>query len=170
MTCYHNVVPSQFPMQIMMDGMQESNALTIYMAKAHILDNLLEDWLGSVSYMSTNMEIQFNSRSGRGGKRKGDHRISKLKSKRECGGGRGKGHERGHGGRGGHHFGSNSHKQANGWFHVVDCFDFRRRFSGKKITRLGAMGVCIYSTSARVTRIPATSRSFIKAGKIMGRS
>ena len=38
------------------------------------------------------------------------------------------------------------------------------------LTRAGAMGACIYSTSSRVIRTPATSRRFRKAGKMMGRS
>ena len=37
----------------------------------------------------------------------------------------------------------------------------------KNLTILGAMGACMYSTSARVTRTPATSRRFIKAGNMM---
>ena len=40
----------------------------------------------------------------------------------------------------------------------------------KNLTRLGATGACMYSTSTRVTRIPSISRRFIKAGKMMGRS
>ena len=39
--------------------MQVSNTLTVDISKAHVLDNLLEYWLGSVSYMSTKVEIQF---------------------------------------------------------------------------------------------------------------
>ena len=40
----------------------------------------------------------------------------------------------------------------------------------KSLTRLGAMGAYIYSTSARVTRTPATYIRFSKTGKIMVRS
>ena len=59
LTCYHNVVPYQFCGQRMLDGMQVSNALNINMAKAHVLDNLLGDWLWSVSYMYTKVAIKF---------------------------------------------------------------------------------------------------------------
>ena len=54
--------------------MQVSNALTIDMYKAHVLGNILIDWLGSVSYMSAKVEIQFPLRLGGGIKRKGDFR------------------------------------------------------------------------------------------------
>ena len=40
----------------------------------------------------------------------------------------------------------------------------------KNLTRMGAMGACMYSTIARVKRKPTTSRRSSKAGKIMGRS
>ena len=40
----------------------------------------------------------------------------------------------------------------------------------KNLTRLGAMVACMYSTSTRVTRTPATYRRFSKAGNMMGRS
>ena len=40
----------------------------------------------------------------------------------------------------------------------------------KFLTSLGAMGACMYSTSAIVIRTPATPRGFSKAGKMMGRS
>ena len=38
------------------------------------------------------------------------------------------------------------------------------------LTRLEAMGACMYSTSARVIRTPTTSRRFSKAGNMMRRS
>ena len=40
----------------------------------------------------------------------------------------------------------------------------------KNLTKLGEMGACMCSPSVRVTRTPATSRSFSKVGNIMGRS
>ena len=42
-------------------------------------------------------------------------------------------------------------------------------YPAKSLTRLGVMGAYMYSTSARVTRTPTTSRRFSKAGKMMGR-
>ena len=42
--------------------------------------------------------------------------------------------------------------------------------TAKNLTRLGAMGTCMYSSSARVIRTPATSKRFSKAKNIMGRS
>ena len=111
--------------------MQVSNALTIDMTKSHFIDNILGDWLGSVSYMYVKMVIQFLTRLGGGIKSKVDHRIFKLDSKRGCGGGRGRGNGRGRGVRGDHHYISNSLDPANVWFHGVDCSDFRRRFYGE---------------------------------------
>ena len=40
----------------------------------------------------------------------------------------------------------------------------------KNLTWLGAMGACMYLTSARVISMPATSTRFNKTGKMMGRS
>ena len=120
--------------------MQVSNALTIDMAKAHVLENLLGDCLGSVSYMSAKVAIQFPPRSGVWIKRKGDLRISKFDSKRGRGGGRGRGHGRGCGGCVVHHSGSNRYNPANVWFHGVDCSDFRRCFSGKEFVKAGNDG------------------------------
>ena len=48
----------------MLARIQTSNPLTIDMAKAYVLDNLLGNWLGSVSYMSFKVAIQFPPRSG----------------------------------------------------------------------------------------------------------
>ena len=110
------------------------------MAKAYVLDNLLRDWLGSVSYMSAKVEIKFPPRWVGGIKHKGNCRISEFDSKRGSGGVRERGRGRVHGGRGGHRSGSNSHDPDNGWFHGVDCSDFRRRFSGKEFDKAGSNG------------------------------
>ena len=124
----------------MLDGIQVSNKLTIDMSKAHVLENLLGYWMVSVSYMSAKMEIQFPPRSGVGIKHKVDIRISKFDSKIGCGRGRGKVRGRGSGSRGSHHSRSNRHDPAYGWFHGVDCSDFRRRFSGKEFDKAGSNG------------------------------
>ena len=123
--------------------MQVSKELTVDMVKPDILDNILGDWLGFVSYMSAKVAIQFPSRSGGGNNIKGDRRISKFDSKRGRGGGRGRGCGWGRGGCGGHHSGSNRHDPANGWFHGVECSDFRRRFSGEEFDKAGSDG-CMY--------------------------
>ena len=128
--------------------MQVSNALTIDMAKAHVLENLLGDCLGSVSYMSAKVAIQFPSRSGGGNNIKGDRRISKFDSKRGRGGGREKSRRWGRGGNGGNHYGSNRNDPANGWFHGVDCYNFRRSFSGEEFDKAGSDG-CLYLFNKR---------------------
>ena len=99
--------------------MQVSKELIIDMAKAHVLENLLGDWLGFVSYLSAKVAIQFPSRSGGGIKIKGDRRISKFDSKRGRGGGREKSRRWGRGGNGGNHYGSNRNDPVTGWFHGV---------------------------------------------------
>ena len=103
LTHYQDVIPAQFFLQRMLDGMQLANALTIDTEKAHVIDNILLDWLGYVSYMSAKAAIQFPPRSGGCIKCKGDLRISKLYSKRGGGGGRGRGRCQGSGVRGGCH-------------------------------------------------------------------
>ena len=140
LTRYQNFVPAQFCVQRMLDGIQVSNVLTIDMAKGHVLDNILADWLGSVSYMSAKVEIQFLPRLGGGRNRKDDYRIYKLYSNRRRGRGRGRGHRQVRGGRNGHHSGSNRNDPDNGWFHGVDCSDFRRRFYGESFDKSGSDG------------------------------
>ena len=137
---YYNFVPAQFPMHRMLDGMQISNALTIDMAKSRVLENILGYFLGSVSYMSDKVVIQFPPSSGGGSKCKGDCRISKFNSNIGRGGGRGKCHGRGIGCHGGHHSGSDRQDPANGWFHVVDCSKSRRSFSGKEFDKARSNG------------------------------
>ena len=153
----------------MPDGMQLSNALTIDINKARVLDNLLEDCLSSISYMSSKVKIQFPPRSGGGIERKGDRRIPTFYFKRVRGGGRGRGR------------GQDLAAAAvitldlTGKTHpMADFVDFTALTSGvvypsDNLTRLGVMGACMYSTIEIVIRTPAISRRFVKAGKIMGR-
>ena len=117
LTCYHNFVLAQFRVQRMLDGMQISNEINIDISKAHVLENILVDCLGYVSYMYSKVAIQFPPRSGGGIKRKGGRMISKFDSKRGCSGGIGRGRGQGRGSRGGHHSVSNRHNPTNGWFH-----------------------------------------------------
>ena len=105
------------------------------MEKDHVLENIFGDWLGSIYCMSAKVAIQFPSRSGGGSKRKGDHRISKFDSKRGSVGIIRRGRSQGCGGHGGHHAGSNRHDPTNGWFHGVECSDFRRSFFGKEFDK-----------------------------------
>ena len=72
LTSYYNVLPAQFHLQRIPDGIQISNALIIKMAKAHVLDNILVDWLVSISYISVKVAIRIPPGSGGGTKRKGD--------------------------------------------------------------------------------------------------
>ena len=90
--------------------------------------------------MSSKVEIQFPPRSKGGRNHKGDSRISKFDSKGVCNGGRLRGRRRGRGGRGGHHSSFKRHGPSNGWFHGVECSDFRRRFSGEEFYKAGING------------------------------
>ena len=143
---YQNVLPSQFRVQRMPDGMQLSNALTIDITKAHVLDNLLGDCLGSVSYMSSKVETQFPPRSGGLIKRKGDRRIFKFDFRRGRGGGRGRGRGRDVAAA------EVTTMDLTGKTQPMDGFvDCTALTSGGvspsgNFTRLGAMGACMYST------------------------
>ena len=59
---YQNVVPAQFRLHVMIDGMQVSNVLTIDMDKVHDLDNLLVYWLSPSPTCSPRW--QYNSLQG----------------------------------------------------------------------------------------------------------
>ena len=124
----------------MLDGVKVSNALIIDMEKSHVIDNPLVDWLGSESYMPTKVVIQFRTRSGGESKCMDDRRISKLESNRGHSGGRGRGRGQGFGGCGSHHTGYNSHDPDNVWFCVVNCCEFRRRFSGEEFYKARSDG------------------------------
>ena len=43
----------------MLKGITISNSIIITMAKSHVLDNLLDNWAGAVSYMSTKILLEF---------------------------------------------------------------------------------------------------------------
>ena len=117
---YYTLTRYQFPpptpllVQSILDVMKATNALTIDMAKAHVLDNLLEDWMGSISYISAKVAIQFPPRSIGGSKRKGYCRISKFdyKIRRDIGRVRGRGQGRGR--PGDHHYSCDRHDPVNG--------------------------------------------------------
>jgi len=48
---YQHEIPHQFRVQRRLAGMQTSNTLTIDMAKAHVLNHCIGNWLGSVFYI-----------------------------------------------------------------------------------------------------------------------
>ena len=126
--------------------MQLSNALTIDITKAHVLDNLLGDCLGSVSYMSSKVETQFPPRSGGWINRKGDRRIFKFDFRRGRGGSRGRGRGRDVAAA------EVTTMDLTGKTQPMDGFvDCTALTSGGvspsgNFTRLGAMGACMYST------------------------
>ena len=84
------------------------------MDKDHVIDNILGDWLGSISYMSAKVAIKPPQSSGGWSKHKGDTRIYKFDLKRGCDGYIGIYHRKGCGSRRGHHYISNRHEPANG--------------------------------------------------------
>ena len=130
LTLYQNYVQSQFHVKRILGGIQVENALNIDVAKVHLLESILVFWLGFVFYMSVKVAIQLPPSSGVWSNLKGDCRVSKFYSKRGRWGGRGRCRGRVRGVYGGNHSGSDRHDPSNRWFHVVDCSDFRRSFSG----------------------------------------
>ena len=120
----------------MLDRMQTSTTLTINMAKAYVLDNLLDDWLGSVPYMSSKVTIQFSPRSDVTKCKSDTYRISKAGRGR---GGGGQGRGRGHGNGGGRGRGNESgkHGPANRYFHGVDCNNYKRKFDNNEFRLIG---------------------------------
>ena len=140
--------------------------LTIYMASNHVIYNIFGYWLGYVFYMSAKVEIQFPPRSGGGIKRKSDRRISKLDSKRGFGDGRGRSHGQGCGG---HHYVSNMYYSVNGWFHGVDCSDFRRCFFGKEFDKVGSDGSLYEFSKRKSEKKTRHINKFQQGGKYDGR-
>ena len=157
-------------MQSILGGMQVANALTIDMSKARVLDNILRYWMGSVSYMSVKVAIQFSPRSGGGGKRKSYRRISKFDSKRGRCGSRGRGCRRYVEAAASTTLALISTTQV-----MAGSMDWTAPTSGgispeNTLTSPGAMGACMFSTSARVISTPKTSRRFSKVVMMIGRS
>ena len=117
--------------------------------------------------MSAKVAIQFPPRSGGGIKRKGDRRISMLDSNIVRDGGRGRNC--------GRYMAATAVTTLDltgTTYPMAGFMESNAPTSGgvsteNNLTRLGAMGACMYSTSARVTSTPATSRRFIKVGKMM---
>ena len=88
LTRYQNIFLAQLCVHKTIDVMQVEKSLTIDMAKACAIEDVLVDWLVSVSYMFAKLEIQLLPRLGGVGKRKSDRKIFKFESNRGRGGGR----------------------------------------------------------------------------------
>ena len=140
---YRNDTADETKVQRMLDGINVSNSMIITMAKSHVTDVLLGDWMGAVQYMSTKVTLEFPPTSSKkrkfGGGRGGDsRRISQAGRGRGQGrGGRG---GRGRGGRGrgrGRGGGRNSNGSV---FNGVDVSDYTRQFSNNEMTQMGYEG------------------------------
>ena len=138
---YRNDTAAETKVQRMLDGINVSNSIIITMAKSHVTDNLLGDWMGAVQYMSTKVTLEFpptNSTKKR--KFGGDgRRISQA--------GRGRGQGRGRGGRGRGRGGRGRGRGRGGGRHGndlvyngVDVSDYNRTFSNDEMSQMGYEG------------------------------
>ena len=67
--------------QRMLDGIRVQSSLVLTMAKEHVLNTLMWDWLGAVAHMSIKVAVHFLSRAAE--KRKSrNHRKYRLQRKR----------------------------------------------------------------------------------------
>ena len=98
---YRNATAPGTMVQRMLDGIRVQSSLILMMAKEHVINTLMWDWLGAVAHMSIKVASHFPPCAS--GKRKSrDHRKISA-AEREAGRGRGgRNNDRGsHGGRGG---------------------------------------------------------------------
>ena len=128
--------------QRMMDGVQVQGQILITLAKDHIQNHLMGDWIGAVSHMSTKIAMAFPPKAGLKYKARGGdpRKIS------EAGQGRGRG-GKGRGGRDGRGRGRSGQGE-NGLgrggnittFNGVDTSDHTYNFSDNEMTKMGRDG------------------------------
>lgn len=115
----------------MLDGIKNSTQ-EIVIAKAHVRNNLLSDWFGAISHMSTEIAVVYPPRP-KGRQNQGGRRVSEM----ETGG-------RGRGGRGGDRSSRGNsderHDPKNGWFHGVNCNKVKGNFPPDQFAKMGHEG------------------------------
>lgn len=139
---YENDVPTAMRVHRLLEGMNvQGNPVHVEMAKAHITDNLKNDWDKAVSYMSAKLSIVFPPKTSGTKRKDGPRRISEVGHNRGRGRGRGRGGRggrgRGRGGRGGR---GGRHNHNYGWFNGVDCTNPKRNFSEEEWEKMGQEG------------------------------
>ena len=135
---YRNATAPETMVQRMIDGIRVQNSLVLTMAKEHVINTFMGDWLGAVSHMSMKVASHFPPRAA--GKRKGgDHRKVSAADRK---GGRGRGRRNndrgGQGGRGGRNGGARGNDQR--WFNGVDTSDPTVTFTDKEMNQMGLEG------------------------------
>ena len=132
--CHGMVTPSQAKVQRLLDGMRPSDKqVQMTIAKSHVADNLMHDWIGACQYLQAKVDEAFPPKPTHGRKR-GFRQVSQTGSsgrggRHGRGGGRQRGRGRGRGGRG-------RSNVING----VDISDFTRNFTEQEFADMGSDG------------------------------
>ena len=129
--------------QRLMDGILVQGQILTTLAKDHIHNHLMGDWIGAFSHMLTEIAMAFPPKAGNKRKARGGdpRRISetgrsdKGRGGRGCGGRDGGGHGRGGQGDGGRGRGGNSTT-----FNRVDTSDHTYNFLNNEMTKMGREG------------------------------
>ena len=139
--CHGVDTPPSTRVQRLLDGMKPSDKqVQIAIAKSHVADNLMNDWVGAVQYLQAKVDAAFSPKESHGRKR-GFRQVyetgSSGRGRSGRGGrfGRGGGRGRGRGGRGDRGRGSNPE-----YFNGVDISDPNRMFTDAKFRKLGREG------------------------------
>ena len=139
--CHGVETPPATRVQRLLDGMKPSDKqVMITIAKSHVADNLMTDWVGAVQYLQAKVDQAFPPKESHGRKR-GFRQVyetgSSGRGRSGRGGrfGRGGGRGRGKGGRGGRGRGSSPE-----YFNGVDITDPNRTFSDTEFRKLGREG------------------------------
>lgn len=129
--CYGNVTHPQAKVQRLLDGMKPSDKqMLIAIAKSHVQDNLMNDWIGACQYLKAKVDDAFPPRQNHGRKR-GFRQVSQTGSS-----GRGGRHGRG----GGRQRGGGKARKGGNVINGVDISDPNRSFSRKEFAALGEDG------------------------------
>ena len=136
--CHGVDTPPATRVQRLLDGMKPSDKqVLIAIAKSHVADNLMQDWVGAVQYLQAKVDNAFPPKESHGRKR-GYRQVyetgSSGRGRSGRGGrfGRGGGRGRGRGGRGGRGRGE--------YFNGVDISNPDRKFSDSEFRKLGREG------------------------------
>ena len=136
--CHGVDTPPATRVQRLLDGMRPSDKqVLIAIAKSHVADNLMQDWVGAVQYLQAKVDAAFPPKESHGRKR-GYRQVYETgtsgRGRSGRGGrfGRGGGRGRGRGGRGGRGRGE--------YFNGVDISNPDRNFTDPEFRKLGREG------------------------------
>ena len=142
--CHGIDTPAAARVRRMLDGMRPNDKqVLIQIAKSHVADNLMNDWIGACQYLQAKVDEAFPPKETHGRKR-GYRQVSQTGSSGRGGRfGRGGGRQRGRGGRGGAGRGGRGGRGRGGTTNVyngVDISDHSRNFTGQEFTQMGEDG------------------------------